>query len=149
MGAALGPALGLELTGAKLGPKLGAPLGPTLELLRAARYGKDNRLLPAGFALDAAEARLPAGIDAESIAPQGLGDDPNFSAGGDTVTYNIPGTADSGPYLVRARLWYQSIKPSHLEAFDMHGSPEEAQFLEIFPRHDAPAAVASAEALIQ
>ena len=122
---------------------------PTLQLLRAARYGKDNRLLPAGFALDAAEARLPAGIDAASIAPQGVGDDADFGAGGDTVTYNIAANSAGGPYLLRASLWYQSIKPSHLAPFDMHGSTEEAQFLEMFPRHDAPAAVASAETLIQ
>lgn len=121
---------------------------PTLELLRAASYAKDTRLLPTGFSLDAAAARLPAGIDPESIAPKGLGDDPNFTAGSDTVTYHVQTPPDSGPYRVRARLWYQSIKPSHLAPFEIHGSPEEAQFLEIFPRHDSPSQVASAETLV-
>jgi len=108
--------------------------GHTVTLLRGAGYVKDNRILPRGF--DAA-APLPDGIDPDGIAPVGVDGDADFLPGEDTVRYEIA-PAGPGPYRVTMRVYYQSIKASHLAGMEPSRSDEEATFLGLFPRHNSP-----------
>ena len=74
----------------------------TTGLLTAARYGKDNRLLPRGF------DKATAGAD---FAVRGAArDDPDFVGGGDRVVYRarLPDGA-SGPLRIEVELLYQPI----------------------------------------
>jgi hypothetical protein len=83
---------------------------------------KDNRILPHGF-LPAAQrtaiaATLGAGGDlAEEPGPSGVGDDPDYLAGGaDTLVYRIPLADIAGaPDTVRATLYYQATPPYFLQ----------------------------------
>jgi hypothetical protein len=73
----------------------------TTELLLAASYVKDNRLLPIGF---------DKGTVPDDIAPQGAAWlDDNFVGGTDTVTYRIDTGDAKGPFTVDVELLYQSI----------------------------------------
>lgn len=85
---------------------------PTTGLLKAVRYGKDNRLLPKGFNKATATA---------DIAPQGdAASDADFGSAGDRVTYSVPVTG-SGPYQIDAELWFQPIGyrwAANLRAYD-------------------------------
>lgn len=74
---------------------------PTFLLLRAEGYWKDDRLLPAGW-----DPAHPAATD---TAPAGLAGDPDFGAGGDTVTYEVVAPASRGPYTVEATVLYQPL----------------------------------------
>jgi len=73
----------------------------TYTLLRAARYLKDNRLLPAG----ADKAALPADIAVYGDA-QG---DADFIGGSDTVTYRVDTQGGTGPFTVAAELLYEPL----------------------------------------
>lgn len=81
---------------------LADPAGaPTFRLVRAAGYAKDTRLLPPGLTLaEAATAKVPA---------IGTGADPNFEAGGDSVTLDVQLGDHAGPFTVEATLRYQPI----------------------------------------
>jgi hypothetical protein len=73
----------------------------TTGLLSAARYLKDNRLLPHGFDKRTAEP---------DIAVRGSAlDDPDFTDAGDRVRYSVPVMAVEGPFEVEAELLYQPI----------------------------------------
>jgi nitrate/TMAO reductase-like tetraheme cytochrome c subunit len=80
---------------------------PTLSLLAAARQGKDNRILPAGFQLE----RLRfAGLPAYEIGPAGVSADRGFKPGSALTTYLFPAPAEAR---VEVEVLFQSIKPSH------------------------------------
>ena len=82
-----------------------APDGkPTLSLLRAAGYWKDNRIPPMGF------------TPSEGIAAVGGGGDADFVPGSDRVHYSVPA---KGPVTVTVEALYQSVAPRHLEGLDM------------------------------
>jgi len=72
----------------------------TYNLLNAAGYLKDNRLLPSGF--DKTDA------DGDTAVIGSASDDPNFVGGSDHVTYQIS-VGGKGPYTVTASLLYQSV----------------------------------------
>jgi hypothetical protein len=91
---------------------------PTLSLLRAARYAKDNRILPQGFRPN------------PQIAPAGVTGDPDFLPGADRVKYAIP-VHRPGPYTVRVQALYQSVPPSH-------AAPLDAAFRQQLAPHRAP-----------
>jgi len=98
----------------------------TETLLRTAGFLKDNRLLPRGLTLTAAEEG--------DLRPRGVGDDPDFTAGPehpgcDTVTYAL--ALPAGTYRVRAELCYQLFRPAltaHLAHFD---TPETRRWQEL------------------
>ena len=73
----------------------------TTMLMRAAQYGKDNRLLPAGFDKDTASP---------DIAIQGqVSTDENFVGGEDKIRYSIDLTGAEGPFTITAELLCQPI----------------------------------------
>ncbi len=73
----------------------------TTGLLHAARYLKDNRLLPRGF------DKATAGDDIHVVGD--AAHDPGFTAGGATIRYVMPTSGASGPLHVEAELLYQPI----------------------------------------
>lgn len=96
----------------------------TTTLLRGNGYVKDNRLLPAGFDVQA------AGVH---IAVQGAAaSDPDFAGGGDTVTYQIPLGEAPGPYTVTVELVYQSIAYRWAQNLAGYDAPEPQQFLNYY-----------------
>ena len=73
----------------------------TTGLLKAVRYVKDNRILPAGFDKTTAD---------HDVAVHGAAEkDDDFQAAGDRVTYRVDLAGAEGPFNVRAELCYQSI----------------------------------------
>ncbi len=120
---------------------------PTVILLRAAGYLKDNRLLPRGFDLN---RPLPEGIDPASIAPVGTDGDPGFQPGSHTVTYRVNTTGKRGPFRVIVEALYQSVMPGHVAAMDEEGkTADEASFIDLFAKNSAPATMARAEAVVR
>ena len=109
--------------------------GHTVSLLRGNGYIKDNRILPRGFDLGRPQ---PAGIDPTTFAPVGVDGDADFLPGSDTVRYEIDLPSDDGPLIVTVRAYFQSVKPTHLAGMDAGRSTEEATFLGLYPRHNAP-----------
>lgn len=112
---------------------------PTLTLLRASGYAKDNRLLPRGFDL---AKPLPKGIDPAAIRPSGAGQDPSFAPGMHTVTYEVPLRRARGPYTVMVEALFQSQKPSHVSVLP------DREFRELWNRHGAPVRIAQATTVI-
>lgn len=81
---------------------LGQPDGKvTTGLLAASQYLKDNRVLPAGFD----KATAPADI---AVRGNAAGDS-DFDGGRDLVRYAVALGEATGPYEVKAELWYQPI----------------------------------------
>lgn len=113
----------------------------TYTLLRAARYIKDNRLLPKGF--DKATA-------VEDIAVYGQANtDEDFSGGSDLVTYEVNTAGYQGPFTVWAELLYRSVTPAFVADMEIDsGLPEVRRFLKYYNKADKqPVAVAAAEAV--
>lgn len=117
----------------------------TLSLLRAAGYLKDNRILPRGF--DPMKP-LPAGISASLFAPAGVEGDESFRPGSDRVEYAIPAPPSGAPFKVSVEVYFQNVKPSHLDGMDRHRSTEESAFLDLYTRHKGGVVIARQEALI-
>lgn len=85
---------------------------PTHTLLSGAGWWKDNRLLPPGWTGEHERSDM--------TRPVGTDDDPDFVAGGDTLTYAIPAEAAD----VRVVLWYQTVPPTSVDA--LHATPTDA-----------------------
>jgi hypothetical protein len=79
-------------------------------LLRAARFGVDNRLLPRGWSEDHPDAAMTGAVGVEG--------DPDFVAGADRTEYRIP--LASGAVRVRVELLFQSVTPTMVEALAAH-----------------------------
>ncbi|HSP79383.1 MAG TPA: hypothetical protein VLQ93_12685, partial [Myxococcaceae bacterium] len=93
----------------------------TYTLLRAANYLKDNRLLPRGFD----KATAPTDIQVAG----GAANDANFTAGSDTLTYQVPVSA-SGQLTVTAELLYQSMAYGFVKDLSSDAAdPYVSQFL--------------------
>ncbi|MBN1940131.1 MAG: hypothetical protein JW843_11125 [Candidatus Aminicenantes bacterium] len=73
----------------------------TTVLLAATQYLKDNRILPMGFD----KTTAPSEVAVYGAARE----DGDFEAGADRIRFNIPLGSTSGPYTVKAELWYQPI----------------------------------------
>jgi Cytochrome P460 len=99
------------------------PEGPlTTSFLSQCATVKDNRMLPHGtLGLDERKeiaAALGAGADlAEHTEPVGVGDDPDYRAGGgDSIVYRVPRAGLGGvPASVEATLYYQATPPFYLQ----------------------------------
>jgi hypothetical protein len=98
--------------------------GVTHTLLRAARYLKDNRLTPTGFAKDQA----PDDVQVAGLAA----DDPDFDAGADQVTYLVP-VSGRDPRQVEVSLNYQTLSwPFLQDLFQDDSLPEVARFRALY-----------------
>lgn len=87
---------------------LGSPAGrPTTRLAQAARWLKDNRLLPEGYD--------PGASDAATAVIGRAAEDGDFEGGGDIVQYNAPLARTQGPYSVTVELLYQSVSPAWIQ----------------------------------
>jgi len=120
-------------------PILGAPGDEvTTVLLGATHYLKDNRILPFGF--DKATASGDVAVHG------GAADDDDFKAGGDKVRYIVPLGAASGPFTVRAELWYQPIGFRWARNVDDRPSAEAARFRGYFEAMSPSSGMALAKA---
>ena len=91
----------------------------TTGLLSAARYIKDNRLLPDGF--DKTTAAPDIAVHGEALT------DPDFAAGSDRVTYSMPVPAGRGPWMVQAQLLFQPIAFRWAKNLQRHAGAAEVQ----------------------
>ena len=93
---------------------------PTLLLTRMATRGKDNRLLPRGWRAD--------GPHAAETSPLGIGADPDFTAGGDRVHFDLA-NLPAGSVEVAARLLYQSVSPPWIDDLRESRAADAQRFL--------------------
>jgi hypothetical protein len=117
----------------------------TMSLLRAATYGKDNRILPRGF--DRARA-LPGGMNATQIGPAGTAGDTGFRPGSHRVRYAYDFGRGPRPARVRVEAWYQSIAPAHAAALAGVEQADIRHFLGIYPSARLPVLMAAGETVV-
>lgn len=111
----------------------------TMSLLRAANYGKDNRILPRGF--DASRV-LPGGWKADRVGPAGV-DDAGFRPGVHRVRYDIPSARTATRLVLEA--CYQSIAPSHAASLDAVQHSDIARFQRLYGGGQRPEVIARVE----
>jgi len=100
----------------------------TYSLLRGSQYKKDNRLLPKGWKSD--HPRGP------TTAPVGTDDDPDFTAGTDTVRYAINVQSSRGSYKIDATLYYQVLGSRYAAELFTHDVPEMQHFRKLHDKAD-------------
>lgn len=93
----------------------------THRALDARRYGKDDRILPRGFA--------PTASDRARTEPVGVVNDPSFAAGADDVTYRISGVPAGAA--IDVELLYQSLRPDIVDAIDAAATPAGTRFVDL------------------
>jgi PKD repeat protein len=116
----------------------------TYTLLNAARYSKDNRLLPRGFPRDTTDSDIAIVGQAEL--------DLDFAAGSDVVTYRIPLEAGTSSVTVSAELNYQAVAYGYyLDLIqEVAEVPEVADFQRLYEASDVRVeTMASASAVIE
>lgn len=94
---------------------------PTHRALAARRVGRDDRILPAGFA--------PTGADVARTQPIGASADPDFMAGHDSVGYSL-GSIPAGAQ-VEVELLYQTLPRSLLDTIDRSRTPAATRFVDM------------------
>ena len=113
----------------------------TYTLLRASRYLKDNRLLPAG----ADKAALPPDVGVYGAAA----DDLNFAGGSDAVTYRVSLEGATGALTVAAELLYQPLSYRFVQDMLVDGGAAAERFGGFYEAADkAPARVATIEPMV-
>ena len=115
----------------------------TTDLLRAAGYLKDNRLLPEGFE--------KAALYEDFAVRGGARDDVDFDGGGDRLLIAINTGEASGPFTLTVELLYQSIGFRWIENLKAYGDLEEvARFLRYTQElPNLPVVVASASVTLE
>jgi hypothetical protein len=94
----------------------------THRALDARRYGKDDRILPAGFA--------PTGSDRTRTQPAGPEFDPNFLPGSDDVVYQPSGGVPAGARL-HVELVYEAVAPEIVDAIETGATPAGSRFVDL------------------
>ncbi len=111
---------------------------PTHRTLDAVGYGKDDRVLPAGFA--------PTIADLALTRPVGVVSDPSFVSGSDDVTYRIANAPAGTPIAIE--LLYEALRPDIVDALDATHTPAGTRFVDLArARPVAPVALATASAI--
>ncbi len=111
---------------------------PTYSLLRGSAYGKDNRLLPAGFSYDHP--------DAAWTLPVGVAQDADFLPGGDIVRFEVD-VSGVAPRRAMAELMYQPLSARYAAELFENDTPEVERFRRMYEAADrTPVVVARAEA---
>jgi hypothetical protein len=114
----------------------------TYTLLRGARYGKDNRLLPDGFV--AATAPPDVAVAGEAVH------DRDFDGGGDRMRYRVGVDGAVGPLTVNVELLYQTVSHRFVADLASTPTPEVARLASLLADADrAPALVATATATLR
>lgn len=101
---------------------------PTTTLLSAASYLKDNRLLPRGFDKAAAHRDIAAHGQAAS--------DPDFVGGADQVEYVMEVGQAKPPFMLTARLLYQTVPPEWAGSLAPAADASVARFMALYDRAD-------------
>jgi hypothetical protein len=110
----------------------------TTALLSATQYLKDNRILPAGF--DKQSASPDIAVRGKAAADAG------FAAAGATTRYEIPVTAGSGHFRVKAELLYQPVGFRWAHNLEPYKAAEPQQFVSYYKAASRNTAVVLAEA---
>jgi hypothetical protein len=104
----------------------------TYTLLRAAKYAKDNRLLPNGFDKTAVPADI--GVVGGALA------DEDFTGGSDRITYSIDTSGHKGPFTVTARLLFTAVSyPFVMDLAKDEDLPEVKHFMYMYRKADKAA----------
>jgi hypothetical protein len=112
---------------------------PTHRALAATGYGKDDRILPMGWA--------PKATDAGRVASFGTAGDTSFVAGADDVTYRIANAAANVALAID--LSYQSTRPDIVDALDAARTPAGTKFSDLArARPDVPVVIAHVDATV-
>ena len=109
---------------------------PTFSLLRGARFGKDNRLLPNGWS--------PTHPDAKATAPAGVNGDADFQGGSDRVVFELPAVPNARS--IEVDLLYQTLGARVAAELFRHKTPEIEAFRRAYEAADrTPVVVAGAK----
>ena len=113
---------------------------PTQRLLHAARYLKDNRVLPAG---------MPSAVADADIRPVGVATDANFGNGQDRVSYVVSRAGFRAPFTVAVELLYQTTPPRPVTALAAYSSAEIDRFMALYrAASNVPRRIAGLEATV-
>jgi len=97
---------------------------PTTLLTRMRTRAKDNRLLPKGWRAD--------GPHVQDTAPVGIGDDADFTAGSDTVAFEVPFPGNAPSATVVAWMMYQTMPPHWIAPLREIDAPECRVFVSMY-----------------
>ena len=101
----------------------------TYTLLRAAKYAKDNRLLPNGFDKTAVPSDI--GVFGSALS------DEDFIGGSDQLTYRIDTSNHKGPYTMTARLLFTPLSsPFVRDLAKDEDLPEVKRFMSLYNKAD-------------
>jgi hypothetical protein len=109
----------------------------TTGLLNATGYLKDNRILPSGFDKATADKNIAVVGSAH--------DDPAFTGGVASVRFTIKSPA-TGPYQVKAELWYQPIGFRWAHNLEPYKAAEPQRFVSYYEADSRKTAIILAEA---
>ncbi len=115
----------------------------TYTLMRAARFAKDNRLLPQG--MDKATVQPVIGVYGNGLA------DPDFTGGSDRVIYRMKTVGHTGPFTLKARLLFTAVSYPFVRDLKRDRKlPEVKRFLELYRKADKmPQEIKAIEATIR
>jgi len=101
----------------------------TYTLLRAAKFAKDNRLLPKGFDKSVAPADI-------AVYGRAAADD-DFVGGADQVTYRVKTSGFKGPFTVTARLLFTAVSYPFVKDLEKDGDLSEVScFMQLYRSAD-------------
>ena len=120
----------------------------TYTLLRAAKYLKDNRLVPKGYS-----ARGPMSVHTVIAGEAAI--DPDFNkkdgkegTGMDTVTYEISVDDDQFPLTIQSQLLYQTAAPRFIADLSRDATVAAAEFAKMYAKMDKDPIVIDAKTIV-